>query len=331
MKKPVLYILAAMLLITAGCAVNEGPEATETATHSYALENAKGLIGLSLSEDSAFNSDFSAEFKRLSEESGYNVDIRTANGGVHKQISDILELVAVPVNAIVIDPVDIDELNTAMDECEGSNIPVFNVIIQINEIVKMLIAPDFKKMAGMAATEAEKYLQNGDGLKGRVLMLQGNYDSFLMQLLHDGFTEVLNKSDGLNIDAAYCDFNETKAYLKTKEALTENKPDVIYSQSEKMAKGALKAMEETGVNVKLITIGAGEDIIKAITDGKIAAAIYFGPVELAQKTALYAQKYLENPAEKLPQYTAIRIAKADADNAAALIPSGKRHADLPAG
>ena len=166
-------------------------------------------------------------------------------------------------------------------------------------------------------------------MKGNVLFLQGNYDSFLMQMYHDGFKEALPASGDVAQTAPYCDFDETKAYNAVKQALSSGKPvDLIFSQSESMAKGAIKALEEAKTAAKVVTIGADADIIKAIAENKISAAIYFSPVELAQKTMLYTQKFLNNQTP-LPQYTGLQLGKADAGNAAGLVTEGKKYAIIP--
>jgi ribose transport system substrate-binding protein len=235
------------------------------------------------------------------------------------------------VKTLVVDAANIDELESAIDECDNNKIPVFNILNPINDEVKMLISPDYKEMGKMAGEEAKALLTADDKTTGHVLMLQGGYDSFLMQMFHDGFKTTLPVTKELTMDAPYCDFDETKAYTATKEALASaNKTDLIFAQSESMAKGALKSIEEAKASVKLITVGADAEIIAAILNKKINCAVYFSPVELAQKAWLYVSKYLKDNAEKLPQYTGLTLGKADAQNAQALLKEGAKYASLPA-
>lgn len=335
MKKFFLIILSCVLLLAAtGCDTTAAGAPADTASQSgegttSTLVNSKGAIGVSMAEDNAFNSDFIAEFTRLTESEGYSVIAKTAGNSSSKQTEDILQLITSEVKIMVVDAVNIDELEHAMDECDNNKIPVYSLLKPINDETKMLISPDYKEMGKMAGEAAKTLLASGGKVKGNVLMLQGNYDSFLMQMYHDGFKEALPASGDVTQTAPYCDYDETKAYEAVKQALASGKPvDLIFSQSESMAIGAIKALEESKAAAKIVTIGADADIIKAITENKITVAIYFSPIELAQKTMLYTQKLLNNQTP-LPKYTGLQLGKADAQNAAGLVPEGKKYASIP--
>lgn len=331
MKKIISLIIAVLFIFAlAGCGSSDSSSETPSASETSSASNTNGLIGVSLSQENAFNTDFAAALQKAAEAEGYGVLIKYASGKASKQSEDILQLLSEEVKVMVVDAVDIDELESAMDECDSNKIPVFNLLNPINDEVKMLISPDYKEMGNMAGEQAKALLTSDDQVKGHVLMLQGAYDSFQMQMLHDGFKEALPSTEQLTLDAPYCNFDETKAYTAVKKALADaKKPDLIFSQSESMAKGALKAMDEANASVKLITVGADADIIAAVTAKKIHCAIYFSPVELAEKTWLYVFKYLEDNAAKLPQYTSLSLAKADESNAQSLIKEGAKYAFIP--
>ncbi|HEX2998892.1 MAG TPA: DUF4288 domain-containing protein [Armatimonadota bacterium] len=119
MKKAVSILLLGLFLTGLfGCtpAINQQVSPTDTA--GDAAGNAVGAIGLSLSADSAFNSDFTAEFTKLSEAGGYKVVTKTAGGDYNKQTEDILALVNAGVKIVVVDPVNIDQMDTAIGEEE---------------------------------------------------------------------------------------------------------------------------------------------------------------------------------------------------------------------
>ncbi len=331
MKKGFSLIIAAIFIFAlAGCGSPDLSEESPSAAQTTAASYPNGLIGVSLSQENAFHTDFAAELKKAAEAEGYGVSVKYAANKASRQSEDILQLLSAEVKVMVVDAVNIDELESAMDECGSNKIPVFNLLNPINDEVKMLISPDYKEMGEMAGEQAKALLTSGDQVKGSVLMLQGGYDSFQMQMLHDGFKEALPTTGQLTLDAPYCNFDETKAYTAVKEALSAGKtPDLIFSQSESMAKGALKALSEAGAAVKIITVGADADIIAAITAKKIHCAVYFSPAELAEKTWLYLSKYLGDNTVKLPQYTALTLAKADESNAQELIKEGAKYAYIP--
>jgi len=333
MKKAISIIILLGLLLTglAGCSTPVSqPVSSPGTTQENGEENTKGEIGVSLSADNAFNSDFLTEFKRLSEESGFHIVAKSAGGDHKQQTNDILALIEAEVKIMVIDPVNIDELDQAIGECDTAGIPVIDLMEPINEVTDMLISPDYIKMGAEAAKAAKALLTNGDKAEGHVLMLQGSLDSFLMQMLHDGFTAALPESETLTQDGQYCDFDETKAYNAVKEAVASGKaPSLIFAQSESMAKGAIKAIDEAKASVKIVSIGADEDIISAIQNKKISTAVYVSPKELAEKASLYVQKYLKDNNAAIPTYTGIEIGIAEEGNASSLIPSGSKYARLP--
>ena len=166
MKRILLIILSCLILVAAtGCGANavQGPadaaKGSEGETSAHA--NSKGAIGLSMAEDNAFNSDFIAEFTRLSEAEGYLVIAKTAGNSSSKQTDDILQLITSEVKIMVVDAVNIDELEQAMDECDSNNIPVFSLLKPINDETKMLISPDYKEMGKMAGQAAKTLLTSG--------------------------------------------------------------------------------------------------------------------------------------------------------------------------
>ena len=280
--------------------------------------------GLCVAHDGAFGSDLIAEFTRLAEAGGQTVASKIAGGNTDRQTEDILSLLTAGAKVIAVDAVNIDELEQAMDECDANNVPVLSLMTPINDETATLICPDYREMGRSAAEDAKTLLPGG----GSVLMLQGPYDSFVMQMLHDGFKEGLAGTD-VKLESPYCDFDGEKAYTAVKKAIASaKKPDLIFSQSESMAKGALKALEEVSAQVQIITIGADAEILQAIRQKKIYAAIYCSPMELAQKAAQYALQLLKDSEAQLPQYAGLTIGRADEANAAELIAQGKEYASL---
>lgn len=272
----VSVVLVIMILFGA-CGGNEA-EPTPSLNEDDNTDYSQTQIGFSLGGTGAFYDQLKTDIEQLCAKLGYKANIVTADNSA-KQQRDIRSMLSAGVIAVVIDPVDVDALESALAECESEDVPVINIIDAINGKVDTLVSPDYIYVGKTAGERAAALFPDGNG---RCLELKSDYDSFIMQLMSDGFLSAVEASSKISlVSESYCGSDEEEAYSATKAAINEKDINFIFAQNAVLARGALRAVDESGKDIKLVVYGGDMDIIKAVQSGKVDAAMFFGTKLLA--------------------------------------------------
>ena len=321
MKRLIAIILAVLILSAfTACAGKDSTDDDQSAdqtpdtitTTIQETVKAKVKIGFCLSGDSSFYQQLKKDIEEQCRALDYEPVITTA-ATAEEQSSQIYSMVSGGVSVIVLDPVNVDELETSLAECETQGIPVINVIEAINGIVSTLITPNYLAIGKSAGRDAVELYGSTEG---RCLLIKTDYESFSMQLMTDGFYEEIDKDKDVTVyDEEYCGSDQEKAYEAAKTAIREGKVNFIFAQSDALAQGALRAVSELDSSVTLVAFGADMELIKAAADGTIHSCIFFGPKELAEQSVYIADRFVKNKAYLPPQYIELRIEAAKGTDA----------------
>ena len=335
-KSGIISIAVALALLLSACGA-AGPAqsaaATPAPTLSAVSEESDDVelnliqIGFSLQGEGAFHDQLAADIEAGCTARGYTYSLLTADSA-ERQITDITSFLSQGVSAIVIEPVDVDALESVLADCETDGVPVINIIDSINGIVSTLISPDYKAIGQSAGQRAvDLFGETG----GRCLELKTDYGSFIMQLLSDGFAkEVSADAEMAIVSEQYCGKDEEQAYLLTKTELLskEKNIDFVFAQSAALAYGAARAVKEVGADVKLVVFGGDMELIAAVADGTIDTAVFIGPAELAKLTLDNAGQFLSDPAFVPVPYLPLAVDVVTAENVAEYNVEGALHAQV---
>jgi hypothetical protein len=179
-------------------------------------------------------------------------------------LSGISALLAEGISVLVIGPADVDALEAALAECESDGVPVINIIDSINGRVSTLVSPDYT-LAGRYAAERAQTLFGETGV--RCLQLKTDYDSFIMQLLSDGFTNKIAENGTITVvSEQYCGDDEEEAYLVAKSELAfPRKEHRLYIRAEPRAvPRRMRAISDTGSAAKIVAYGGDMDLVSAV-------------------------------------------------------------------
>lgn len=326
MKKLIVSVLILIIIFALGaCAGQEAqkPESVPTPVMEdpATMEDDEGgdqfskiQIGFSLAGEGSFYEQLKLDIKEECDELNYEPDIQTANTA-EQQIQQIRDMLSKGVAVIVLDPVDVDSLESVLAECETQHVPVVNVINSINGIVSTLISPDFISIGKSAGRDAVELF--GDSA-GACMMLKTDYDSFNMQLMTDGFNETIaNDKDVSLVSEQYVGDNEEEAYSVVKAELAKQDLNInfIFAQSDALGRGALRAINDTNKDVKLVVYSGDMTIIDAAVKGEVHSAIFFGPEVLARDAVFFADRFIKNENYSPPQFQELRIEAAQGEDA----------------
>ncbi len=261
------------------------------------VDMASATVGFSQSEKEA-NPFRVAETQSIRDEAKKvgvkRLIVTNANSQLSKQISDIQDLVARGVDALIVAPLNSEGLEPALAAARKRDVPVITVDRKLTgpEHCKdwvTFIGSDFVEQGKRAADAMIK----ATGGKGNVAILLGSSGNNVTEDRNKGFLDQIKaKAPGLKVVA-----QQTGEFLREKgqsvtEQLIQSNPDIsaIYAHNDEMALGALVALrsagKDPGQDVKVVSVDGTRNAVRAIVRGDMNAVIEsnprFGP--LAFKT-----------------------------------------------
>jgi inositol transport system substrate-binding protein len=228
--------------------------------------------------------DLSAEYTaKLSEaivayaqtKSGVKVVMVDAQSDVQKQFSQVENFVAQKVDAIILNPCELEASTPAVDYVKKAGIP----LVLVNQTTKSvgdsyIGSNDFE--AGRMAMEAIAKKLNG---QGGVLMLHGIMGTSAQLQREAGAREVFAKYPGLKlVDHQTASWDRAKAMALTENWIQAHKGkfSAVFAHNDEMAMGALLALERAGLkkDVYVIGIDAIAQALSAVKEGRLDATVF---------------------------------------------------------
>ena len=296
-----LFILVTVLLFLFFCtscsvrrAVRFVPEGYNDSDDSAsALPSA---IGLSLTGSEGFEDAFLKAAESYAEKSGFIAKTRYADMDADKQAEDILFLIEEGAMALIVNPVDVDAIGDAVDECAGSGIKVINILDPINAKVDSLICADYMMMGRKGARLAKEAKKDRGFDRLDILLLESEAESFPMQLIHDGFTDELG--DEGSITGVRHFSREEQSTLEGLEDAELANANVIFAWNEEI----FKAVMSRNPSAAVICCGASAETLGRVSDKSAYASIFFGADFLAKNAVEQAVKCAGDPLYEPPEY-----------------------------
>ncbi len=235
---PSLILLLALILFAGA------PEGAQPASSGRSI-----VVGFS--QDTLGNDWRQAQARELEQAfaklPGYRLLVTDGMGRTAKQISDIEDLLRLPVDILIASPRDSHAMTPVIGKAHRNGIPVILLTrsIEGNDYTT-LIAPDDASIARDAAHHTAEALKH----RGNILMLQGLPSASTAMVRTTAFEQALQPYPQLRISARKVgNYLRADAVRAVEEALAEKVPfDAIYAQSDSMASGARLALKKAGID-----------------------------------------------------------------------------------
>ncbi len=203
---------------------------------------------------------------------GATIVFADAQNDSSKQASDVENLVAQGVQAILISPMTVDSLVPAIEAAVKAGIPVATVDRKANTDVVLVHVGADNVQGGRAAA---KFIIDKLHNKGSVIELEGTPGASAAIDRKAGFDEVMKKSNVKILVSQTAEFNRAKGQ-SVMENLMQKYPnfDAVFGANDEMIIGAVEAMSAAGIKNK-VTIGfdATPDAFQYMKEGKLNATI----------------------------------------------------------
>jgi len=206
-----------------------------------------------------------------------------ANSQASKQITDIRDMIAQDVDAIIVAPLLEEGLDPALNAAKQAKVPVFLIDRETAgtpcEDYITFMGSDFYEQGERAA----KILAGLTNEEAKVAVLEGTAGASVTIDRTEGFEKQLEEYPDMEIVAS-----QTGEFLRTKgqtvmEQLIQANPDIdaVYAENDEMALGAIQALKDAGKDpgkdVKVVSIDGTEQAVQAIITGDINAVIETNP------------------------------------------------------
>jgi len=285
MKRWTAWGLAAAAFL-GGCDGSGGPGGGK--------KDGKLVIGVSLLN---LSSEFIVMLNRAMEEKARELDVRLivndAERRADKQVQQVESFVAQKVDAIILNPCEVEASAPAVDRARAAGIPIVNVNSETRSAPTAFVGSRDEESGRLAM----EYLAKRLGGKGRVVMMHGFMGQAAQIKRDQGAREVLAKHPEMKLVAHQtAEWDRAKAMSLMENWIQSHGDgiDAVFAQNDEMAMGALIALEQAKRKSRVVVAGvdAIADALQAVKDGRLDATVFqdargqgAGAVETAVKIA----------------------------------------------
>ncbi|WP_096187896.1 substrate-binding domain-containing protein [Evansella halocellulosilytica] len=266
-----LCLIVFLVVVATGCSESSSGSDGETVLGLALPSATHGWMGALIqnAEDQA---------KELVEDGTIDDYVFTTADSPSSQASNVEDLIAQGVDAIVMLPIESDALSPVALQVEEANIPLVIVDRELTNDAATVVVKGDNKGIGINAGE---YFVEQLGGSGKVVEITGPSNSVTQQR-SDGFLESIEGTDIEIIASQSGDFS-TETSLQVMENILTAQPeiDAVYTQDDGMALGVIQAINEANrTDIQFVTGAAGSkdvyDIIKE--DGLVTATFLYSPL-----------------------------------------------------
>ncbi len=262
--------ILALAIIIASCNQSKTSESEESG------EGKKLVIGATmLSMQNEFIVSVSDEMEAKAKELGVELITVDAERSALKQVEQVESFIAQGVDAIVMNPCEVEASSPAIKLAMNANIPIINVNSETSTKPTAFIGSDDTESARIAM----KHIAEKLGGKGNVIMIHGFMGQAAQLKRDQGAKEVLKANPGLKLLAEQSgEWDRAKGMSLTENWIQSFGPQInaIFAQNDEMGMGAVKALEAAGLKNKIIVVSvdAIPDALQAVKKGVLDATVF---------------------------------------------------------
>ncbi len=259
-----LALIPLAALLAAGCGRHE------------AAGDGRPVVGVSLLNlSSEFIVMIDRAMRERADELGVRLIVNDAQRSAERQIQQAESFVAQRVDAIILNPCEVEASSPAVERALAAGIPVVNVNSETKAVPTAFVGSRDEE-SGRIAME---YIAERLGGSGGVVMMQGYMGQAAQLRREAGAREVLAKHPGLNLLAEQtAGWDRAQAMTLMENWLQSHgeKIRAVFAQNDEMAMGALLAIERANLQDRIVVVGvdAIADALEAVRAGRLDATVF---------------------------------------------------------
>ncbi len=257
-------LLALATLLAAGCGRQD------------AADDGRPVIGVSLLNlSSEFIVMIDRAMRERAEELGVRLIVNDAQRSAERQIQQAESFIAQRVDAIILNPCEVEASSPAVERAAAAGIPIVNVNSETKAVPTAFVGSRDEE-SGRIAME---YIAERLGGAGGVVMMQGYMGQAAQLRREAGAREVLAEHPKLNLLAVQTgEWDRAKAMTLMENWLQSHGDQIqaVFAQNDEMAMGALLAIERANRKDQIVVVGvdAIADALQAVRDGRLDATVF---------------------------------------------------------
>lgn len=189
------------------------------------------------------------------------------------QLQQVEVFLAQGVDAVILNPVDQEGAQTAVEACAEAGVPCFTLLQKVSDM-SMIAAHsgmDHTESAALSVSYGMELL----GGKGSIADIEGPIGISAQILRTAGLHDIMTQYPETELV-----YEETANWARDEAmALAENwlqsgtQIDMFFCQCDNMAMGVVKACEEANVRPYIVSIDGDKDAIQALIDGRLDCTV----------------------------------------------------------
>ena len=201
--------------------------------------------------------------------------VTDAQRNAERQVQQVESFVAQKVDAIILNPCEVEASSPAVDKALAAGIPIVNVNSETKSVPTAFIGSHDEESARLAMEYIARRL-NG---RGNVLMMHGFMGQAAQIKRDQGAREVLAKNPGLKLLAHQtAEWDRAKAMTLMENWIQSYGTNIhaVFAQNDEMGMGALIALEQARLKDKVIvaSVDAIADALQAVKAGRLDATVF---------------------------------------------------------
>ena len=201
--------------------------------------------------------------------------VNDAQRSPERQVQQIETFLAQKVDAIVLNPCELEASSPAVQKALAAGVPIINVNSETKAVPSAFVGSRDEESARLGMAYIAERLKG----EGGVLMMEGYMGQAAQLKRNQGAREVLAKNPGLKLLAAQtAEWDRAKAVTLMENWLQSYGPSIkaVFAQNDEMAMGVLLALERAGRKKDIVVVGvdAIADALQAVRDGRLDATVF---------------------------------------------------------
>ena len=285
-KKWIALLLAAVMTmaVLAGCGKQEATDGENSGSGKLKI----GVSYYALSGE--YNANLKSAMQSYFDEAGLadkvELSVTDAGGDANTQNSQLENMIASGVNAIILIPGDATAQAVMVEEAHAQNIPVIELCTKTEaEDYRTSFVGSDDIVAGRMLMEYLGDLVDG---KGDMIIFHGPTGVSAEINRHTGAQQMIKEKnwDIKVVAEKVCNWSREEAMTAMENIITSGmKFDIIFAENDEMAVGALSALKDSGLKYVIGGIDAIPDAVQAVADGDMDCTFFQDYITQA-KTAL---------------------------------------------
>ena len=285
-KKWMALLLAAVMTmaVLAGCGKQEATDGENSGSGKLKI----GVSYYALSGE--YNANLKSAMQSYFDEAGLadkvELSVTDAGGDANTQNSQLENMIAGGVNAIILIPGDATAQAVMVEEAHAQNIPVIELCTKTEaEDYRTSFVGSDDIVAGRMLMEYLGDLVDG---KGDMIIFHGPTGVSAEIKRHTGAQQMIKEKnwDIKVVAEKVCNWSREEAMTAMENIITSGmKFDIIFAENDEMAVGALSALKDSGLKYVIGGIDAIPDAVQAVADGDMDCTFFQDYITQA-KTAL---------------------------------------------